>query len=177
MAALAQYFFQNNIFICPPTGYQEYANIVLYTPMLTLFVISLMIHPSFADLLKQKIRTNVFNMFNKKMRNTQNLPQCYGCRYPFWIMMIHNVIFAMTPSMVWIILCLLRKNIYVCSKVGPKMYNGTIPNQLQVNYHRAESMKLGFTLLQIFSAVLIISKLMKSFIAKTANVGELFSIL
>ena len=170
MAALAQYLFQNNFFICPPNGYQEYANIVLYTPMLTLFIISLMIHPSFVDLLKKQGRKN---MFSCKRRNYPNVLQDQQSRKRFWVKIIHNIIFAMIPSMVWITMCLLRKNIYACSKVGATIYNNkTEVIQLKVDYHRAESMKVGFTLLQIFSAVLIISTLIKNAILQTTIDGE-----
>ena len=117
--------------------------------------LSLMIHPSFVDLLKKRRRKN---MFNWKRRDNQSVLQYQRNCNRFWVKIMHNVIFAMIPSMVWITLCLLRKNIYACSKVGATIYNNkTEAIQLEVDYHRVESMKLGFTLLQIFSAVLIIS--------------------
>ena len=171
IAGLAQFLFQNNIFICPQTGYKEYANLILFTPMLTLFLLSMMVTSKFSNLLKLRKVQCICSGSSKKNKllfkvsdadDDERRKQNYCLCKQSVISFLHSFAFFLIPSMTWIVFCLLRKEIYVCSKVGLHFYNASGGEaKLILNGHRAESMKIGFILLQTFAAILILLTLLK----------------
>ncbi|XP_066931085.1 uncharacterized protein [Clytia hemisphaerica] len=137
-AGVGQYFFQNNVFICPVKDYTEYALLILITPMLTLFCVSII------------MGTNSSKIGNvlKSCYKTRRLRIGRVCHTELVFNFLYYISISLITPMVWLIMCFLRKDIYLCAVVGPLMYNGTKAAQIHLNDHRAASMKWGLGLLQ-----------------------------
>jgi len=145
-AAAAQILFQNHVFICPQHDYTEYAYIILLSPVIPLYLISLLMKPNFGRLITQQ--------FHQRRRvSTINKRNAFKFTY-------YCLLCAISP-LTWVILCFMRKQIYVCAIVGPTMYNTTTTIQLRLNDHRADSMKIGLILLQVMGLVVLFVVVLK----------------
>ena len=125
---------------------------MLLSPVVPLYVISLMLKSHFSRLIAKG-----FHMKSCCTKpNKRNL-----------LKFVYYSLLCTISPLTWVVLCFMRKNIYLCAMVGPAMYNTTAVVQIRLNDHRATSLEIGLILLQVLGVVIIsVVVLKKCFIDK-----------
>lgn len=140
----AQTFFQEYAFECPITSYREYAMLIIFAPTVPLFCLSLLIHQDFACVLM-----NLWQHCITCKRKQAHHEHSFGDE--IFICIHHLLIYTVAP-LTWVVLCFLRKSLWICACLGPLdeyMSNGTLPINVdtKVKELSATSQKMGVVIL------------------------------
>ena len=125
-----EYFLESDIFICPEKGYYSYSITFLLGPCIPLYCLSLILSYEFNRTLSG------FCVFWMKNRGIQKNRFRNRLRY-FLRNVFTSFIKCFLAPVTWFTIALMKKQMYVCAKVGPKsLYLGN--NVTEANYEELE---------------------------------------